>query len=70
LKHSRIAVLATMTSDGNMENFKCRRQTELKHGRIAMLATMTSNGNGELGRTSCSGSSYTACRYSASGREL
>jgi hypothetical protein len=28
------------TSDGNVENFKRRRQTELKHGRVAMLATM------------------------------
>merc|ERR1712157_539307 len=28
------------TADGNVENFKRRRQTEIKHGRIAMLATM------------------------------
>merc|ERR1712066_1035097 len=28
------------TSDGSVENFKRRRQTELKHGRISMLATM------------------------------
>merc|ERR1712176_901271 len=28
------------TADGNVENFKRRRQTELKHGRISMLATM------------------------------
>jgi len=28
------------TADGNAENFKRRRQTELKHGRISMLATM------------------------------
>jgi len=28
------------TSDGNVEDFKRRRQTELKHGRVAMLATM------------------------------
>merc|ERR1712056_145916 len=28
------------TSDGNVENFKRRRATELKHGRISMLATM------------------------------
>merc|ERR1712157_76529 len=28
------------TADGNVENFRRRRQTELKHGRISMLATM------------------------------
>jgi len=28
------------TKDGNVENFKRRRATEIKHGRIAMLATM------------------------------
>merc|ERR1719277_6824 len=28
------------TADGNVEDFKRRRQTELKHGRVAMLATM------------------------------
>merc|ERR1711948_223947 len=31
---------AGFTSDGNVENFARRRQTELKHGRISMLATM------------------------------
>ena len=31
---------AGFTADGNVENFKRRRQTELKHGRISMLATM------------------------------
>jgi hypothetical protein len=31
---------AGYTSDGNVADFKRRRQTELKHGRIAMLATM------------------------------
>eukprot|EP00437_Effrenium_voratum_P007556 CAMPEP_0181421988 /NCGR_PEP_ID=MMETSP1110-20121109/13381_1 /TAXON_ID=174948 /ORGANISM="Symbiodinium sp., Strain CCMP421" /LENGTH=162 /DNA_ID=CAMNT_0023545069 /DNA_START=84 /DNA_END=568 /DNA_ORIENTATION=+ len=31
---------AGFTSDGSVENFKRRRQTELKHGRISMLATM------------------------------
>jgi len=28
------------TTDGSVENFNRRRQTELKHGRISMLATM------------------------------
>merc|ERR1719288_72328 len=28
------------TSDGNVENFTRRRETEIKHGRISMLATM------------------------------
>merc|ERR1712060_578651 len=28
------------TTDGNVENFARRRQTELKHGRVSMLATM------------------------------
>merc|ERR1740123_1183361 len=28
------------TADGNMENFKRRRATEVKHGRVSMLATM------------------------------
>merc|ERR1711963_466031 len=28
------------TTDGSVENFKRRRQSEIKHGRIAMLATM------------------------------
>ena len=28
------------TSDGNVEDFKRRLQTELKHGHVAMLATM------------------------------
>merc|ERR1719463_997919 len=28
------------TADGNMENFKRRRATEIKHGRISMLATI------------------------------
>merc|ERR1712178_186688 len=27
-------------SDGNVENFARRRQTEIKHGRVSMLATM------------------------------
>ena len=31
---------AGLSSDGSVENFKRRRQTELKHGRISMLATM------------------------------
>merc|ERR1719517_69213 len=31
---------AGFTTDGNVENFQRRRQTELKHGRISMLATM------------------------------
>ena len=31
---------AGFTSDGGVEDFKRRRQTELKHGRISMLATM------------------------------
>merc|ERR1719209_2324887 len=31
---------AGFTSDGNVENFARRRQTELKHGRVSMLATM------------------------------
>ena len=31
---------AGFSSDGSVENFKRRRQTELKHGRISMLATM------------------------------
>merc|ERR1712060_263314 len=31
---------AGFTSDGNVENFQRRRQTELKHGRVSMLATM------------------------------
>ena len=31
---------AGFTSDGSVEDFKRRRQTELKHGRISMLATM------------------------------
>ena len=31
---------AGFTSDGSVDNFARRRQTELKHGRIAMLATM------------------------------
>jgi len=31
---------AGFTKDGNDNNFRRRRQTELKHGRIAMLATM------------------------------
>merc|ERR1719251_472364 len=31
---------AGFTNDGDVENFKRRRQTELKHGRISMLATM------------------------------
>merc|ERR1719210_249880 len=31
---------AGFTSDGNMENFQRRCQTELKHGRVSMLATM------------------------------
>merc|ERR1719436_1490867 len=31
---------AGFTADGNVENFKRRRQTELKHGRVSMLATM------------------------------
>jgi len=29
-----------LSSDGDAENFRRRRQTELKHGRISMLATM------------------------------
>ena len=28
------------TTDGNVEDFKRRRQTVLKHGRVVMLATM------------------------------
>merc|ERR1712203_497966 len=28
------------TTDGNVENFQRRRQTELKHGRVSMLACM------------------------------
>merc|ERR1712190_530054 len=28
------------TSDGDVNNFKCRRSVEVKHGRICMLATM------------------------------
>ncbi|KAL9970053.1 hypothetical protein ACROYT_G022367 [Oculina patagonica] len=31
---------AGLSSDGSVEDFKRRRQTELKHGRISMLATM------------------------------
>merc|ERR1712084_123849 len=31
---------AGFTTDGNVENFARRRQTELKHGRVSMLATM------------------------------
>ena len=31
---------AGFTSDGSVEDFTRRRQTELKHGRISMLATM------------------------------
>merc|ERR550537_1165411 len=31
---------AGYTKDGNMEDFKRRRSSEIKHGRIAMLATM------------------------------
>merc|ERR1719498_581773 len=31
---------AGFTSDGNVEDFQRRRQTELKHGRVSMLATM------------------------------
>merc|ERR1712137_1462748 len=31
---------AGFTADGNAENFRRRRQTELKHGRVSMLATM------------------------------
>merc|ERR1719249_430478 len=31
---------AGFTADGNVENFRRRRQTELKHGRVSMLATM------------------------------
>ena len=31
---------AGFTADNSVENFACRRQTELKHGRISMLATM------------------------------
>merc|ERR1712039_265698 len=31
---------AGFTKDGNEENFKRRRATEVKHGRISMLATM------------------------------
>merc|ERR1712039_431789 len=31
---------AGFATDGNMENFARRRQTELKHGRVSMLATM------------------------------
>merc|ERR1712113_1142903 len=29
-----------LAADGNVENFKRRRETEIKHGRISMLATM------------------------------
>merc|ERR1712039_983712 len=29
-----------LAKDGNVENFKRRRATEIKHGRISMLATM------------------------------
>merc|ERR1711933_699121 len=31
---------AGFTTDGSVENFNRRRQTELKHGRVSMLATM------------------------------
>merc|ERR1719228_2634018 len=31
---------AGFTADGNVENFRRRRQTETKHGRVSMLATM------------------------------
>jgi len=31
---------AGLSSDGDMENFVRRRETEIKHGRISMLATM------------------------------
>merc|ERR1711988_477940 len=31
---------AGFTSDGSVENFARRRQTEIKHGRVSMLATM------------------------------
>ncbi|KAL9970058.1 hypothetical protein ACROYT_G022372 [Oculina patagonica] len=31
---------AGLSSDGSVEDFRRRRQTELKHGRISMLATM------------------------------
>merc|ERR1712211_24624 len=31
---------AGFTTDGNVEDFQRRRQTELKHGRVSMLATM------------------------------
>ena len=31
---------AGLSSDGSVENFKRRRQTELKHGRISMFATI------------------------------
>merc|ERR1719410_1135907 len=29
-----------LAADGNLDNFKRRRETEIKHGRISMLATM------------------------------
>merc|ERR1711894_644041 len=31
---------AGLAADGNLDNFKRRRETEIKHGRISMLATM------------------------------